>query len=235
MKYKINPKIILLTAFLLLIITACNEDPDAATETAEPATTIEPTEVIQESNGQPELFDPSSVQFFPLIDNENGLSLQYPASWVTQSGGGGTTVASSESIIEAESLTEIGDEAFLVIIPGEIAVFNFQTSQNFTSQDVQQVLETYKVLLEKEGQVYVVVEPPQAFTGPTQNMARMVLRSTDSGEPIITVMAVVMGDSYMALVSAASSQERADELRPIFNRIIESIEVQPPGSFSTDG
>jgi hypothetical protein len=66
-------------------------------------------------------------------------------------------------------------------------------------------------------------------------MARMVLRSTDGGQPIITVIAVIMADNYMALVSAASNQEKAEELQPIFYQIIESIEVRAPGSFSDRG
>jgi hypothetical protein len=231
MNARIQLKSILLTLFLLLFIAACNQEtPDAPEESPEPERQVTP-----EEQEEPEEVDLSSVQFVPLIDNENGLSLQYPANWVTHSSISGTTVASSESIIQAESLANIGEEAFVVIIPGEVDVFNFQTSQSFTQDDIIRVLETYKVLLEKEGQAYVLVEPPQAFTGNNQNMARMVLRSTEGGQPIITVMAVIMADNYMALVSAASNQEKAEELQPIFYQIIESIEVRAPGSFSDQG
>lgn len=230
MKSNYQLKSILLILFLFIFIAACKqEEPSGTPEPSEE--NAAPTEQATEEETTP----PPSTQFVPLIVNENGLSLQYPANWVTHSASGGTTVASSQAVIDAESLADIGEDAFVVIIAGEIDVFNFQTSQNFTTDDIIQVLQTYKALLEKEGQVYVVVEPPQAFTNNNQNMARVILRSTEADQPIITVMAVIMGDSYIALVSAASSEDKAEEMRPIFYEIIDSIEVQAPGSFSSDG
>jgi hypothetical protein len=62
----------------------------------------------------------------------------------------------------------------------------------------------------------------------------MVLRSTEDGEPLITIMAVVMSDTHIALISAASLEDTADEMRPIFESIIESVEVRAPGSISTE-
>ncbi len=224
MNFRLQPKPILLALILLLLIAACNQEtPEPTQESIE----AEPTEESVEPAATEEI-DLSSVQFVPFVDNENGLTLQHPANWVTHSASGGATVASSESIIQAESLAEIGDEAFVVIIPGEIDVFNFQTSQSFSKDDVVRVLETYKALLEREGQSYDLVEPAQAFTGAEQNLARMILRSNEGGQPIITVMAVIMGDSYMALVSAASNQDSAESLQPIFYNIIDSIEVRAP-------
>ena len=224
MKLRIQLKSIILSLLLLLFIAACNQETSETPEAAEPTEQVTPEE--------PADVDISSVQFIPFIDNENGISMQHPANWVTHSASGGTTVASSEAVIQAESLADIGEEAFVVIIPGEIDVFNFQTSQSFTQDDVLQALETYKILLEREGQDYVAVEPPQAFTKNNQNLARMVLRSMEGGQPVITVMAVIMGENYMALVSAASNQDTAEELRPIFYQIIESIEVRAPNGFS---
>lgn len=213
MQPKLQLKAILLIFFLLILITACNqEEQEEATATAEA--------------------DQSTVQYVPFVDDELGLTLQHPANWVTQSAFGGATIATSQSIIDAESLAEIGEEAFVVVIPGEIDQFNFQTGQSFTEDDVLSALATYKVLLEREGQEYVTVQPPEAFTNDRQKMARMVLRSTEDGEPLITVMAVVMEDGYMALISAASQEETADEMRSIFNRIIESIHVGPPAGIS---
>jgi ornithine cyclodeaminase/alanine dehydrogenase-like protein (mu-crystallin family) len=143
---------------------------------------------------------------------------------------GGATIATSQSVIDAESLADIGEEAFIVVIPGEIDYFNFQTSQTFNRDDVLSALETYKNLLEQEGQQYVTIIPPQAYTNENQNMARMILRSVEDGEPLITVMAVVMSDNYMALVSAASLEDTAEAMRPIFYDIIDSIEVRPPAA-----
>jgi hypothetical protein len=145
----------------------------------------------------------------------------------------GVTLATNQSVIETESLADIGEEAFIVIIPGEIDVFNFQTAQNFTEDDVLSALATYKVLLENEGQEFVTVEPPLAFINDNQKMARMVLRSQEDGQTLITMMAVVTENGYMALISAASQEKSAAEMRPIFEKIIESIEVRPPTSLGS--
>jgi hypothetical protein len=204
--------------FLLLLLAACNQDGGDGTPAAD-----EPEEVNQ-----------NNVQFVPFVDDALGLSAQYPANWVFQSSFSGATFASSQSAIDAQSLADIGEEGFVVVIPGEISYFNFQTSQTFDRDDILQALATYKVLLEREGQSYVTVEPPEALTKNNQNLARMVLRSTEDGEPLITIMAVVMSDTHIALISAASLEDTADEMRPIFESIIESVEVRAPGSISTE-
>ena len=220
MSLKIRPKSILLIVLLLLLVTACNQDKPEETPEPTPPTqstaTAEPTQPV--------------IQYTPFDDDELGLSLQYPAGWITQSTLGGATIATSQSVIDAESLADIGEEAFIVVIPGEIDYFNFQTSQTFNRDDVLSALETYKNLLEQEGQQYVTIIPPQAYTNENQNMARMILRSVEDGEPLITVMAVVMSDNYMALVSAASLEDTAEAMRPIFYDIIDSIEVRPPAA-----
>jgi hypothetical protein len=220
MSLKIRPKSILLIVLLLLLVTACNQD--------KPEETPEPTPPTQ-STATAEIAQPA-VEYVPFDDDELGLSLQYPAGWITQSALGGATIATSQSVIDAESLADIGEEAFIVVIPGEIDYFNFQTSQTFNRDDVLSALETYKNLLEQEGQQYVTIIPPQAYTNENQNMARMILRSVEDGEPLITVMAVVMSDNYMALVSAASLEDTAEAMRPIFYDIIDSIEVRPPAA-----
>ncbi|MFZ0547194.1 MAG: hypothetical protein WAM60_17235 [Candidatus Promineifilaceae bacterium] len=214
-------KSIILIGLLLILLTACNQDePEEATPTAETAA----TPVVNESN----------IQYLPLVDDALGLSLQYPDGWVTQSSLGGATIATSQDVIDAESLADIGEEAFVVVIPGEIDYFNFQTAQQFSEDDVLQALATYKALLEKEGSEFVAVEPPVAFASENQKMARMIVRSVEDGEPLITEMAVVMGNGYMALISAASLEGTAPAMRPIFDHIIESVEVRPPGGVTTD-
>lgn len=212
MRQKFRPGSILFIFLTMLLLAACNQNG------------TEETPEVNQANDQYVLFG----------DDALGLTAQYPANWVTHSAFGGATFASNQSAIDAESLADIGEEGFVLVIPGEIAQFNFQTSQSFQREDVLQVLATYKALLEREGQQFVAVEPPEAFTRNNQNMARMVLRSTEDGAPLITVMAVVMSDTYMALVSAASLEEVADEMRPIFIKIIDSIQVRPPGGVSTD-
>jgi hypothetical protein len=216
LRFRLFP--IVLIGLLLIMIVACDEEEPDGGATAEPQ-----EEVTQ-----------SSVQFVPFTDDGLGLSLQHPAGWITQASIAGATVATSQAVIDVESLADIGEEGFVVILPGEIDYFNFQTGQTFSEDDVLQALATYKVLLEREGQEYVTIEPPQSFVNDGQKIARIVLRSVEDGEPLITVMAVVMEDGYMALVSAASLEGTAEEMRPIFERIIESIEVRPPGGLTNN-
>lgn len=215
MRFRLFP--IVLIGLLLLVLTACNQE-----EPEEP--TAEPQNV-----NRPEDF------FTPFSDDALGLSLLYPPHWITQTSIAGVTVATSQAAIDVDSLADIGEEAFVVVLPGEIDYFNFQTGQQFSEEDVLQALATYKVLLEQEGQEYVTLEPPQQFSNDRQKMARIVLRSVEDGEPLITVMAVVMQDGYMALVSAASLEDTAEEMRPTFEQIIESIEVRPPAGLSEEG
>ncbi|NIP26180.1 MAG: hypothetical protein GWO38_20755, partial [Phycisphaerae bacterium] len=158
MRLKFRPKSVLLATLILFLLAACNQDgTEETSDTAEANQT--------------------NVQFIPFVDDALGISAQHPANWVTQSSFGGATFASDQSAIDAESLADIGEEGFVVIIPGEIAQFNFQTSQSFQRDEILQALATYKVLLEREGQQFVTIEEPEAFTSSNQNMARMVLRS----------------------------------------------------------
>lgn len=209
---------IVLIGVLLLLLGACNQEEPEATATAEPETV-----------NRPEDF------FLPFDDDALGLSLLYPPGWITEASVAGATVATSQSVIDAESLADIGEEAFVVILPGEIDYFNFQTGQTFSEDDVLQALATYKILLEREGQEFVTIEPPQSFVNDNQRMARIVLRSIEDGAPLITIMAVVMQDGYMALISAASLEDTAEAMRPTFELIIESIEVRPPGGITEEG
>lgn len=217
MRNHLRLKNILMILISLLLVTACNQDGEDNSETTEPA------EVNQ-----------SAVQYIPFVDDALGLTAQYPANWMVNATSSGATFATDQAVIDAESLAEIGENGFIVVIPGEIDYFNFQTGQTFSQEDILSALATYKILLEREGQQYVTVEPPQAFTNNNQKMARMVLRSIEDGEPLITVMSVVMGDTHMALISAASLEETSDDMRPIFYKVIDSIEVKAPGSFSTE-
>jgi hypothetical protein len=201
---------LIITLLLLLLLAACGQE--------EP----EEEETIQ-----------LPIEYVPFVDDSLGLSLEHPPDWTVHPSSVGVTLATNQSVIETESLADIGEEAFIVIIPGEIDVFNFQTAQNFTEDDVLSALATYKVLLENEGQEFVTVEPPLAFINDNQKMARMVLRSQEDGQTLITMMAVVTENGYMALISAASLEKSAAEMRPIFEKIIESIEVRPPTSLGS--
>ena len=56
----------------------------------------------------------------------------------------------------------------------------------------------------------------------------MVLNSTEDGESITTILAVIINEDYMVLISAASLESSAATMRPIFDHIIESTLVSFP-------
>jgi hypothetical protein len=199
-------KQLLLTILLTtIILAACNNQAEISEESQEPTT-----------------------NFVLYTDEELGVALNHPEDWVVHSGFGGLTVASSQEVIDGESLAEIGDNGFVLVIPGELGVFNMQLGQQFTEDDALQVLNVYIQLLEREGQTHLEIEPPQAFTIDGQSAASMVTRSQEDGKNLITIFAVVMNGDFMALVSAASLEFKADEMRPIFDEIIQSIHVLTP-------
>ena len=178
----------------------------------------------------PEEPDTPDTNFVLHTDEELGVTLNYPEDWIVHSGFGGLTVASSQAVIDGESLADIDEEGFVLVIPGELGIFNLQLGQQFTEDDALQALNVYIQLLEREGQNHLVVEPPQAFTIDGQSAASMVTRSQEDGKNLITILGVVMNGEYMALVSAASLEATADEMRPIFDEIIQRIHVLAPVS-----
>jgi hypothetical protein len=135
MPISIRPKSILIIFLLLLFVTACNQDkPEETPESTppiQPTATAEPTQPV--------------IQYTPFDDDALGLSLQYPADWITQPSIAGVTIATDQSVIDVESLADIGEEGFIVIIPGEIDYFNIQTSQTFNRDDVLGALAPYKI------------------------------------------------------------------------------------------
>lgn len=204
MKPKYLPFIVLLFS---LIIAACNQPP--ASPVTEETTAAE-------------------MNYTPFSDKTLGLATVYPEDWVAQTVFGGLTIASSQAVIDAESLANLGEEGFVNFIPGELGVFNLQTGQDFRPIDALIALSVYKQLLEREGQSYQIVEPAHSLDIEAQSAGMMVLRSTEEGEPLITILAVIINEDYMALISAASLEPSAATMRPIFDRIINSTQVTFP-------
>jgi hypothetical protein len=199
----------LITLLLILLAVACNQQP-----TITPDTTIEAAA--------------ADINYIPFSDAELGLAIVYPEDWVTQTVFGGLTTASSQAVIDAESLADIGENGFVNYLPGELGVFNLQTGQDFRPIDALVILGVYKQLLEREGQSYQIVEPAHSLDIEAQSSGMMVLRSTENGKPLITILAVIINEDYMALISAASLESSAATMRPIFDRIISSTQVTFP-------
>lgn len=171
---------------------------------------------------------PANINYVPFSDETLGLAFVYPEDWVVQTVFGGLTAASSQEVIDAESLADIGENGFVNYLPGELGVFNLQTGQNFDAKDALIILGVYTQLLEREGQSYEIVEQAHSLDVAAQSSGMMVLRSTEDGKPLITLLAVIINEDYMALISAASLEPGAAAMRPIFDRIIGSTQVTFP-------
>lgn len=166
--------------------------------------------------------------FTTFHDDALGLTLEYPENWLTHSSITGLTLATSQALIDGQSLSEIGDEASVVIIPGEIALFNAQTEQELTSDDALLALRVYRELLVQQGQNYTELAEPQLIEFDGQQVAIWPLESRVDGKNLVVRMGIVMGEEHMALVSAASVKAMADEYEPLFEHIISSIRVEAP-------
>ena len=201
----------LIILLFILSAAACNQQPSPTPEETEEAATAD-------------------INYIPLSDEELGLAIVYPEDWVTQAVFGGLTTASSQSVIDASSLADIGENGFVNYLPGELGVFNLQTGQEFSASDALVILGVYKQLLEREGQSYQIVEPAHSLDIEAQSSGMMVLRSTEDGKPLITILAIIINEDYMALISAASLESSAATMRPIFDRIISSTQVTFPTS-----
>lgn len=173
-------------------------------------------------------FDAGEQSFVPYENAEMGLALEHPQGWVVHTAFGGLTVASSQTVIDGASLTDIGDGAFVNVIPSELAVFGMRVDRDFSDGDPQSVLDTYKGLLEGEGQEFTEVEAPRSTTVDGQNVATMIVESAADGATVVTILSVIIDGDFMALVSAGSLQDHFGTVRPTLEHIVGSITVSPP-------
>lgn len=186
----------------------------------------------QDDAGQTPEAAPDDVVYTSFEDDDLGLALEIPQDWVTHTAFSGLTVASSQTVIDNESLADIGDEAFVNIIPGELAVFGMQAGETFRSDRPGEVLAVYRGLLENEGQSFAVRQPPETRTVNGQNVAQMIVASDVDGERLVTIFAVIIHDEFMAIVSAGALQEHFDAVQPILMHILNSIVVSPPAGIA---
>ncbi|HZD10993.1 MAG TPA: hypothetical protein VE553_06595 [Candidatus Binatia bacterium] len=181
----------------------------------------------------PQPTPPTDVTYVPFEDEALGLSLEYPDDWIAHSAFSGLTLASSQSVIDSDSLANIEDEAFVNLIPGELAVFGMQSGQEFSSDQPQEVLDVYRGLLENEGQSFTVRRPPEVRTVNGQNVAQMTVESDVDGEQLVTIFSVIINDEFMVLASAGALQGHFDEVQPILAHVLDSIVVSPPAGIES--
>jgi hypothetical protein len=172
---------------------------------------------------------PTEMAFSEYENAELGLNFAHPPSWIVHEAFSGLTAASSQQVIDSESLADIGDEAFVNMIPGELGIFGMQTGQEFEADQPLPIIYVYQGLLENEGQEFVIVEPPAAAQIGDKNVATVIVRSAVDDQNLVTILAVVIGeDDFMTLVSAGALDDSFDEQRPTLERIIDSIQVYAP-------
>lgn len=202
--------ILAMVAVCGLLVVACQQDDLGATQ--EPA--------------------PDDITYMTFEDADLGLTLEMPQDWITHNAFSGLTVASSQRVIDSDSLANIDDEAFVNIIPGELDVFGMQAGETFSSDRPGEVLAVYRTLLETEGQRFTVRQPAETRTVNGQNVAQMTVESTVDGEQLVTILAVIIHDKFMAIVSAGALQERFGTVQPVLMHVLNSIVVSPPAGIA---
>ena len=216
---------------LLLSLAACDQsDPaetvDTADETA--VTSTDSAESPAEPTAEPTA-EPVDTTVYTTYTNEtSGLTLDYPEAWVASDSFSGVTFASSQTVLDGESLADIGENGFVNIIPGELELFNFQANQDLKPGDAVQTLIVYRSLLEKEGQRYQAVEPPSSLEVEADSSVVSVFRTEEDGEILIMLMAIVINEGQVTFITAASLEETAVEMRPIFDHMLNSVQISAP-------
>lgn len=216
---------------LLLSLAACDQsDPaetvDTADETA--VTSTDSAESPAEPTAEPTA-EPVDTTVYTTYTNEtSGLTLDYPEAWVASDSFSGVTFASSQTVLDGESLADIGENGFVNIIPGELELFNFQANQDLKPGDAVQTLIVYRSLLEKEGQRYQAVEPPSSLEVEADSSVVSVFRTEEDGEILIMLMAIVINEGQVTFITAATLEETAVEMRPIFDHMLNSVQISAP-------
>ncbi|MFQ5434769.1 MAG: hypothetical protein ACE5FD_07825 [Anaerolineae bacterium] len=200
---------ILITLFAFMFLTACGGS--------------------QAGNSESET---ESVNFVTHEDPDLGVTVSYPEGWITHNSIGGLTVASDQKAVDSESMADIGDAGFVLIIPGEIDVLNFQTNQEISEDAPLPALFIYQQLLEEGGQDYLGVEAPRELELDGQTVAITLAKTTIDGVDVMTLLAVIMHDGQIALISAGAQADSFVSLRPSFEQIIQSIQVTTPAELS---
>jgi hypothetical protein len=180
-----------------------------------------------------ETVTPAATSFVPFSDDDLGLSLEYPEGWLTKSDMVGLNLASGEDALEGETMADIGDEAFVTVIPGELAIFAMQTGQELVADQPLPMLRIYRALLEKEGQTFSVVTPSTEETLGERYLASTTLDMPADGETLRIILAIVTDGDYVALVSAGAMQDRFPAVQPTLERIVRSITLRTPAGVTS--
>ncbi len=157
-----------------------------------------------------------------------GIQFEYPEDWVSADSFGGTTVASSQALIDGESMADIGDGGFVIVLPIEREVLNFQTGQTLEEGDAVGAANLYKTLLEREGGTYVVSQPIEEFDIDGQPAAQMILRTTLDGTNMLVLLGAISANDQVVLYSASAQEVAFGDQRATFEQIIDSMQASPP-------
>jgi hypothetical protein len=176
---------------------------------------------------------PTATTFTTYTDDDLGLSLEYPDGWITKSDAIGLNLASGTEALEGGTMADIGDEAFVTIIPGELAMFAMQTGQELAPDQPLPMLRIYRGLLENEGQTFSVVTPSATESVGGRHLASTTLDTPVDGETLRIILAIVTDGDYVALVSAGASQDRFAAVQPTLEQIVRSITLRTPAGVTS--
>lgn len=220
---------ILFVLLLALLLAACGgEEPTptpvpptattAPTDTPVPPTNTPAPTATPEPSPEPSATSEPAANFVDFESAAGGYTLQYPENWFTSDLGFFTVFASNEELLDE---AEPGEEGgLLLVVTGETA--------EFESDDPAEVLN--QAIAEFElGEDTQIVDGPTTLTIQGQDAATAVINATsDEDTPLTALVAVIINGDYAAIAISATPSETEEEFLPVFESIVNTIEVTEP-------
>lgn len=155
----------------------------------------------------------------PLEHPFGGISFLYPSDWVTDISSDGIILAESQEVLDSSAFSA---GAVMLILSGPPDKVGPGGEEAGAEGLLDFVLEGFATA---EGQESGEVEP-RSFA--SQEGLGVSLHWSEGGQPLQGYLAAYMDDQVGAIVLAASPEERWDEVWPLFDQMLRSMEFYTP-------
>ncbi|MCB8959351.1 MAG: hypothetical protein H6651_03500 [Ardenticatenales bacterium] len=218
-KHKVFAAILGFVLLMATLACTCSALPFLDEEGAE-----ETVEATVESGSGEDVAEPTTAAvaesdgtFVAASDADSGIALEHPGDWVAVQEFG-FQLYSDASLEDAQ---QIGDGAGVFVFGGFPAdAPPLETVESFLEND-------------NDFENVEVLSGPESLTINGNEAAQMVVQAEVDGEAVQMVVTVISTADNSATVLAMSSVDTADDFRPIFDQIINSIVLSTP-EFSLD-